>query len=251
MNNMIEISKVDRKIKLYHIAERIDLPEHIQEKINDYWKIRLSDNVKLRRGRVFCIRNIIYNSDEVEINLVDTDYAHYLYTMNNVIEKKYACRVCFAVGLIMTSDNKYIIGQMNKDTSTPLRLQLPGGGLEEQDIINGNVCLENNLDRELKEEVGFGIADKKMVASSELKYIKQGGNCGFIAFIYKIKLKISSEEYRVYFKKYCNDLLNTPELCNVFFVDRDRKIVDQFFNNMQVPIVDYLYPVILTDLEEE
>ena len=36
MNNMIEINKVDRKIKLYHIAEKIDLPEHIQEKINDY-----------------------------------------------------------------------------------------------------------------------------------------------------------------------------------------------------------------------
>lgn len=87
MDNMIEINKVDRKIKLYHIAEKIYLPEYIQEKINDYWKIRLSDNVKLRRGRVFCIQNIIYNSDEVEVNLVDTDYAHYLYTMNNVIEK--------------------------------------------------------------------------------------------------------------------------------------------------------------------
>lgn len=251
MKSEVEITKVNKKVRLYYSTKRIKLPEHIQKNIDNYWKIRLNNNKKLIRGKIFCIQDIIDNTNEINIKLVDTDYAHYLYTLNNVIEKEYACRVCFAVGLIITSDNKYIIGQMNKDTATPFRLQLPGGGLEEKDIVNGNICLEGNLDRELKEEVGFSIADEKIVASSELRYIKKGGDGEFIAFIYKIKLKISSEEYSSYFEEYCKSLLNEPELCNVFFVSKKRKMIDDFFDNAKAPTVDYLYPVIIADIGEE
>lgn len=250
MNNYITINIVNRKVKLIHINEKISLPSNIQGKIDDYWEKRLEHNAKLRRGKIFCIRDIVYKSDEIIINLVDTDYAHYLYTLNNTIEKKYACRVCFAVGLIITSDDKYIIGQMNKETATPLRLQLPGGGLEERDIINGEIFLKDNLDRELKEEMGFSLNNNEIVSSSELKYIKQGGDGGFVAFIYKIKITLSGEEYCSFFKKYCNTLLDKPELCRIFLLDRKKKEINKFFHNVKDPVVDYLNPVILADIEE-
>lgn len=68
---------------------------------------------------------------------------------------------------------KYIVGQMNADTATPMRLQLPGGELEEQDFIEGKMNLEKNLSRELLEEVGIDLKNKEVVEYAKLKYIKK------------------------------------------------------------------------------
>ncbi len=250
MDNKLDIEKVKKTIELKYFDEKMILPNNVQVKINAYWEKRLRENVKLRRGKVYCIRDVIYHVDKTTYNLVSTDYAHYLYTLNCDIEEKYACKVCFAVGLIITSDNKYIIGQMDEDTATPLRLQLPGGGLEEQDICDGRVCLDKNLDRELKEEVGFGLFDKQLVLSSKLTYVKHGGIGKFVAFIYSIKITLSSSEYTSYFRNFCATLQDKSELCNIFFIDRESEAVDEFFNTLQMPVADYLYPVIAIDTKE-
>lgn len=251
MDNKIDIDKIKKPIEVRCFDEKIVLPDNVQADINAYWAKRLRENPKLRRGKVYCIRDIIEYPDRTIYNMVETDYAHYLYTLNCDVEEKYTCKVCFAVGLIITSDNKYIIGQMSKDTATPLRLQLPGGGLEEQDIIDGKVCLERNLDRELKEEIGFGLFDNQMVHSAELTYIKNGGTGKFVAFIYSVISTLTSSEYISYYKNFCSTLQDKPELCNIFLVDRKLDKANKFFSSLQVPVVDYLYPVILKDIKEK
>ncbi len=135
MEEKIEVIRSEKRVTIKYSNKRIYIPKEIQSEIDKYWEIRLKQNRKLIRGRVFCILNIEEKKDEFVFNLGYSDYAHYLYTLNNEVQEKYACKVCFAVGLIMTSDDKYIVGQMNADTATPMRLQLPGGGLEEQDFI--------------------------------------------------------------------------------------------------------------------
>lgn len=250
MNNKIDIEKVKKPIELRYFDEKMILPNNVQAEINTYWEKRVRENPKLRRGKVYCIRDIIHHPDKTIYNLAGTDYAHYLYTLNCDIEEEYACKVCFAVGLIITSDNKYIIGQMNEDTATPLRLQLPDGGLEEQDISDGRVCLDRNLDRELKEEVGLGLFDNQIVHSAKLTYVKHGGIGKFVAFIYSIKSTLSSSEYTSYFRNFCAARQDKSELCNIFFIDRELDAANEFFNSLQIPVVDYLYPVILKDIKE-
>ncbi len=250
MIKQIKVDILKKEIELTYHSERLHLPNEIQNKINAYWEKRIMLNPQLRRGKVFCINNRIENDDKIVYELVDTDYAHYLYTLNCPIEERYACKVCFAVGLIITSDNKYIIGQMNQNTATPQRLQLPGGGLEEQDIVNGKICLEQNLDRELTEEIGFGIFNKKMVASVQPKYVKYGGKGDFVAFVYNIKSCLSSIQLREHFKNFFDNYQGKAEFSNIYFIEREKNAVEEFLSKVQFPIVDYLYPVILADISE-
>ena len=98
MNNKIDIEKVKRPIELKYFDEKMILPNNVQAEINTYWEKRLRENPKLRRGKVYCIRDIIHHPDKTIYNLVGTDYAHYLYTLNCDIEEEYACKVCFAMG---------------------------------------------------------------------------------------------------------------------------------------------------------
>ena len=250
MEEKIEVIKSEKRVTIKYSNKRIYIPKEIQSEIDKYWEIRLKQNRKLIRGRVFCILNIEEKKDEFVFNLGYSDYAHYLYTLNNEVQEKYACKVCFAVGLIMTSDDKYIVGQMNADTATPMRLQLPGGGLEEQDFIEGKMNLEKNLSRELLEEVGIDLKNKEVVEYAKLKYIKKGGVGGFVAFVYKIKINITGEKYLLYYNKFSKTVSDELEFCKIILIEKNYESIKAIFSNIAVPVVDYLYPVIMADIKE-
>ena len=43
-------------------------------------------------------------------------------TINNIIDKKYVCKVIYTAALVETLDRKIIIGEMAPNTSTPGKL---------------------------------------------------------------------------------------------------------------------------------
>ena len=91
MNDVIIQDIFDKKIEVIFINERISLPLHIQEQIDNYWLKLLKDGATLRRGDVFTISVVETGDNMLKIKVKLSDYAHYMATLNNIIDKKYGC----------------------------------------------------------------------------------------------------------------------------------------------------------------
>ena len=108
MNDVIIQDIVDKKIKVIFINEKIYLPLNIQEQIDNYWLKLLKDGKILRRGDVFTISVIETGNSKIKIEVKLTDYAHYMATLNNIIDKKYFCKVIYNSGSRVSSKNNCI-----------------------------------------------------------------------------------------------------------------------------------------------
>src|SRR5262245_31872534 len=132
---------------------------------------------------------------------------------------------------------------MTNHTSTPKRLQCAGGGIENIDIKDNFVDLNNNIKRELFEEMGIEIDDKSIILESFPKYLKTGGENNFISIIFKIKLSIKKKELQNIYKIYINYLLLKeilPEFNSLVFVRSNISSVKSFLRNDKRQRVDYL-----------
>ena len=68
-----------------------------------------------------------------------TNYAHYLYDERvGIKEKEYKCNVPWGGIILETKDNYLALGEMDKTTSVPYCLQIPGGGIDKKDIYKSN-----------------------------------------------------------------------------------------------------------------
>ena len=150
-----KIILVDKKIHLNLLSKKLILPKRIQDKIDGYWEDLLKNGKKYTRGRVFSAIDIKEEKKEIRIDFVLTDYAHYLYSSNVGLPKKYACKNVHTSCLIETTDNVLIFGRMGKNTSRAGIIQCIGGGLDEEDIFGKKIDLKHNMEKELFEEVGI------------------------------------------------------------------------------------------------
>ena len=94
---------------------------------------------------------------------------------------------------------------MNKTTSMPYCLQIPGGGIDIADIEDRIIKIDLNIKRELKEEINIDLDD----ISYKLEYIEYPSNTrnayGFIALG---KINKSKEELEKHFEEYKKYLVN-------------------------------------------
>ena len=243
----ISIKKIKQSIEWRVIDEEFTLPEELSIKIDSYWLELTNENPHLTRGKTFCIQNIERQSNSLIVNLSQSDYAHYMYTLHKPIAEEFACRICFGVALVETNDKKYIIGQMNPTTATPNRVQLPGGGIDNRDIKNNKVDLTSNVLRELEEETGLS---KRHIISCLPTYLKQGGTHDFIAIIYKINLNISAQQVHDLFHVMKSELLargEIPELVKLYSLNKEEKSIKSFLDKTKHPVVDYLLDTLVKD----
>lgn len=240
---ILDITKTN--IELIFMGKELKLNLITQNKINAYWNMRKNKNPLLERNPVFCIENIKIE-DSIVICLLQTDYAYYLYCVSKKQQliNKITNRFCFVVALIVTSDNKYIIGQMNKYTSSPRRFQLPGGGIENKDIAKGKVDINTNIQNEVREELNINISCYlNNMESKKPKYIVLG-NCT-VPIVYKVNIPLDSEYIDELYQKIPE---NNREFSRLFFLERTEDAIRNFIvkeNN----IADYLPIVLQTDIK--
>lgn len=118
----------------------------------------------------------------------------------------------FALGgiLLLTKDNYFVIGEMNNTTSIPYCLQIPGGGIEANDIHNGTINIDSNIKRELKEELNLDLDNIEY----KIEFIEYPDNTrnayGFLAIG---KINQTKDELKQYFEEYKEYLIkNNLEL---------------------------------------
>lgn len=157
---MSKIVKINKPIVLKFEDREINLPQELKEKIKVFWADAIKENPHLYNGPDYAVESVTETEKYIEMLVVKTNYAHYLYNERvGINEQKYRCCVPWGGILLLTNDNYFVVGQMNETTSVPHMLQIPGGGIDAKDIESGKINIYSNIERELKEEFNLNLED--------------------------------------------------------------------------------------------
>lgn len=194
------IKPISKPIILKYEDREISLPNEIIENIKLFWEQLIQENPKLFNGENHCVEGIIEKEDHIEMKVVKTNYATYLYNERiGMPDKKLNIIHLWSGILLETKDNYLVIGEMDDTTSVPKCLQIPGGGTSNEDIKDGILEMDLNLQRELKEELNLDLNAIKY----EMKYLecpsKERSVYGFLAIG---KLDMIKENLRKHFENY-------------------------------------------------
>lgn len=199
------IKRINKTIKLVYENRIKILPEGLKNKINIFWEECIKQNPTLFNGEDYVVEKFEENDDEIVMHVVKSDFAHYLYDERVGIKNpEYRCISPWSGVLLLTSDNYWVVGQMNKLTSFADGFQIPGGAVDKKDIKDGKIDINENLKREVKEEVNLDL-DKIDYKIEFLEYPTEKRNTyGFLAIG---KLDMTKAEFEKFFKEYQNYLV--------------------------------------------
>lgn len=81
---------------------KVQLPEEIKQKINEYWENVVAQNSNLWNGEIICVINYMETDKKLTIVCQKSDYAHYLYDERIGLPDQYKCYNVFADSLLET-----------------------------------------------------------------------------------------------------------------------------------------------------
>ncbi|MBU3143782.1 hypothetical protein [Clostridium sp. CF012] len=124
--------------------------------------------------------------------------------------------------MIKTNDNKFAIGEMNEGTAFPFKLHYVGGGIDKSDIKGSILDLKHNIKKEIFEEIGIEVENKRIMKSLKPCYLKSGGLSNFISAIYILELLINEDELKILLNKHNEELalkMEMQEIRSLIFLD--------------------------------
>lgn len=245
MPKYIKVIK-DKNVEVTYMNKDIKISEDDQKLIDAYWKTMPSF---FTRGKIFVVDKFEEDENNLLINVLNSDYAHYIFVRKNP-GKVRDCYNLWAGILLETLDNKYVVGRMSKITSSEGEYHISGGSCDKNDIVNGKMNYENTMYRELKEEMGLEKSDLKNV---EMKFMKKASfKEQDIGIIYKAIVNMSSKELDNYYNKYLEKLRNENgeiEFDNLLYIDKNEKAINEFGLSSQT--TDYTIQLLLKDISEK
>lgn len=245
---MSEIVKVNKNVILKFEDREISLPMELKENINEFWNDAIKENPNLYNGQDYVVEEINETKEKIEILVVKSNYAHYLYDERiGIEENKYRCCSPWGGILLLTKDNYFVIGEMNPTTSVPYCLQIPGGGIDIADIKDGIIYIDLNIKRELKEEINIDLEN----IDYRLEYIEYPSDTrnayGFIALA---KINQSKEELEKHFKEYKEYLIKSElelEFNRLVFLNKQNAVKE--LDSMDNPKRPYLRDLIIETMK--
>lgn len=203
-----------KQVKTKTIHKRMDLPQSLRDKIDEFWKKQVKVNPNLFNGEVWNVTKMEENKDNILLTIEKTDYAHYLYDERHGIEEKYACHNLAGGTYIVTKDGYAVIGELDDTTSYPRMMQVSGGGIDKKyDIENDEFDLIKTAKSELKEELNLDLNDKEQIESYNFEYIeKPEGKRHSYCVILKAYSMYSKDQLEEHFNKYYQFLEETDDV---------------------------------------
>ncbi len=247
MSNEIDCEK-NKKVVVQFSGEEISLPDDLQGKIMKYWETQIESGRKYFNGELFMLDEIVKGDEVIKIIVQKTNFAHFLYNRKVDSELgKYNINTVFSSALVVTKDNKIIVGAMSEHTSRAGILQLPGGGLEDGDLDKNNIFdMKHSMQKELMEELGIDSDDDNRVGQIKFHCIKKGNN-GNIAVVYLVQLKETSEEFLQKYNIFTQKLKENgeiPEFKNIIFIEQNKKDIEKFIKINEEKLADYMSAVL-------
>lgn len=197
---MSKIVRANKPIILKFEDRKIKLPKELKHNIERFWKDAIKENPNLYNGQDYVVETVNETKENIEMIVTKSNYAHYLYDERvGIKEDNYRCCSPWGGILLLTKDNYFVIGEMDKTTSMPYALQIPGGGIDIKDIENGIINIDLNIKRELKEELNLNLDDIDYKITF-IEYPSKTRNAyGFLAIG---KMNLTRDELKKYFEKY-------------------------------------------------
>lgn len=239
---MSVVKKIEKKIILKFEDRVINLPNDIKLNIDDFWKVAKKENKNLYNGEDFVVEKVTQNDEIIEFTILKTSYSHYLYDERVGIKKeKCRCLCPWAGILLITNDDYFVIGEMNKTTSVPYCLQIPGGGIDSCDIKKGIINVDLTIKRELKEELNLDLED----IDYNLKFIEypdaKRNTYGFIAIGKIDKNKNELNKHFLKYKKHLKENNLDIEFDKLVFLKKENAMQElELYNNSKRPYLKNL-----------
>ena len=76
---MSEIIKIEKNVILKFEDRKINLPIELEENIKEFWNNATKENPNLYNGQDYVVETVNETQDEIEMLIVKSNYAHYLY----------------------------------------------------------------------------------------------------------------------------------------------------------------------------
>ncbi len=242
MNKLTFLKKAP---KINYSGEKIILPEDIVSKIEKYWTELIESGKSFKRGDVFTISMIEEKEGEVSIEIALSDYAHYLATINGIIDEKYVCRVVHSSVMIETIDGELVFGEMGGSTALPGRIQCIGGGITREDLSdNGKIIdIEKNAANEMAEEVGLFVNNPQQVSEFYPWAIVESGPHDFLGVVYWAKTPMNISDFLQHYAEFEKNLLekgDRPELSKIIHISKNTENKEAWLSGISNVYAEYL-----------
>lgn len=229
--------------KFKYNKSKYELPEYIKQEINENWKNLYNSGKRFLNGDLFTVNDIFIDEDKtLNFNMIKTNYAHYLYSMKNNFTGKYICRTVACNILLLTSDNYFVLGIMDKNTSLPHKIKFIGGAISEDDLNEDLLDPLKCITRETCEEIGFNLDNNSYILKPEPRYIVTRKHWSFFNILFYTHLQIPKNDLTKIFNRHkaYSQNKNSVELDSIIFINNQKKAIDSFLDENKGRLIDYL-----------
>jgi 8-oxo-dGTP pyrophosphatase MutT (NUDIX family) len=203
----------ENKINLVPRSFDIKFNQNVIDFIEERWKENILKNPNSYNGKLFNVLDIEFTADGINIYYNTIDYKLSLATRDKRYTGDYITYHLAVGGMILTKDNKLLIGS---DLSFRDNLQFwkfPGGIFE----VDKDKTIYDCLERECEEEIGkFKLYDSKILVIAKDLTKK------FTIVTYFSKCEQTSEEILEYNQKNKQSIPDNKEMQVIKFIDFDR-----------------------------
>jgi hypothetical protein len=234
-------------IAIHFAGKKVQLPADVAHKVSEHWQQIIQAKPLMHNGEVFTVTGVKDGAGGLQVELAETDYAHYMYSHQKGGLAGHTVRIIHSAVLVITADNKLIFGAMGDHTSRPGAIQCCGGGLDHNDITDGCADMEHNAVNELREELGVDANDNDRVSNFTPAYLKFGGPTGKMTVIYTLQLRQNSEDFLKAYHAFAAQLKaagEEPEFGKIFVLDKDRQAIGRFISDHAGKLDEYM-PILL------
>lgn len=237
----IQLTPITKPIRLRFTGTHVQLPQELSSKIEAYWKELTQSNPHLFNGEAFTVTSFTETSDAIEVELAETDFAHNMYSEAFDIGE-YAFRVIHSACLVITSDNKLVVGEMAKNTARAGVICCSGGGLDCGDIRGDTIDLNYSTTHELREELGIDPQAEHVVLFRPA-YLKTGGPRNKMTVLYELRTTLSSKAFAQNYERFTAELAHKGEAIEyerLFYVENTPEAVGAFIAEHKTRLDAYI-----------
>jgi ADP-ribose pyrophosphatase YjhB (NUDIX family) len=233
----------ENRINFVFEKQNIEFTQDIIDFIENKWKENLLKDPNVYNGKLFNILNAENTKDGINIHYDIIDYKLSLATRDKRYTGNYVTYHLAVGGMILTKDNKLLIGS---DLSFRNNLQFwkfPGGYFE----ANKDKGIYDCLIREYEEEIGkFELYDGKVLIIAKDLTKK------FAIITYFSKCKQTSREILEYNQQNKQSIADNKEMQAIKFIDFDRKKITDLLDCELIALSSSvkisLYSILKSDL---
>lgn len=242
----IRIEKLQKKVNVQFNGDRVSVHSSLEQAIDEFWEKTQKKHPEFFNGDVFVIASIEENEKEINITTRLAEFKYYLYCEH----RGWSCPVFYTCALIESKDGFYLLGEMGDHTQSPRVVQCVGGAADKKDFCDGILDLEQNMDRECQEELGFSLKDPQYVHHMKPAYYKTESLTGNTSVIFKVWLNITADDCMKQYLAYTAKLKKQnqlPEFRSLVWIPKNLEAINRFFQQDQRVKKDYLQMLLKLD----